>query len=60
MKEFHIEGSPNGVVIMGEYVLAETEEEAKQKWRATHAGWVLERCMEVPVGCNWQGTPRPF
>ena len=59
MKEFHIEGSPNGTVIMGEYMQADTEDEAVAKWKMTHSGWQLERVLEVPVGCNYLGIPRP-
>lgn len=59
MKEFHIEGSPSGTVIMGEYVQAETEAEARATWKADHPGWQLERVREVPLGCNWKGDPRP-
>lgn len=59
MKEFLIEGSPNGTVIMGEYVQAETEAEARSTWNKSHPGWQLERVLEVKVGCNHLGDPRP-
>ena len=59
MREFLVEGSPNGTVVMGEYVQAETEEAARLAWRAEHSGWQIEKVLEVQVGCNHLGHKRP-